>query len=73
MQSKDMEKFTHKFFFSFFFYNTRKLKEKQKEDKAGQNVVSFTCRYLFQRKEFTMKAYSKIILKRGWILLQKTT
>lgn len=62
-----MEKFTHKsFFFSFFFCNKRKLKEKQRENKAGQNVVSFTCKYLFQRKEFTMKAYSKLFFfKKG--------
>lgn len=53
------------FFFSFFFCNKRKLKEKQRENKAGQNVVSFTCKYLFQRKEFTMKAYSKLFFKKG--------
>lgn len=52
-------------FFSFFFYNKRKWKEKQRENKVGQNVESFTCKYLFQRKEFTTKAYSKTIFKKG--------
>lgn len=52
------------FFFSFFFFNKRKLKEKQRENEVGQNVGSFMCRYLFERKEFTIKAYSKMILKR---------
>lgn len=51
------------FFFSFFFYDKRKLKEKQRENKVGQNAGSFSCRDLFQRKEFTLKAYSKMIKK----------
>lgn len=77
MQSNDMEKLTHKaFFFFFFFFNKRKLKEKQRENKVGQNEGSFTCSYLFQRKECTINIYSERILKKKkkrQILLQKDT
>lgn len=63
------------FFFFFFFFNKRKLKGKQRENKVGQNAGSFTCSYLFQRKECTINIYSeriKKIKKKGQILLQKT-
>jgi len=70
MQSNDMEKLTHKAFFFFFFFKKRKLKEKQRENKVGQNVGS-SCSYLFQRKEFTIKTYSEMI-KGGGILFQET-
>ena len=66
-----MEKLTHKAFFFFFFFKKRKLKEKQRENKVGQNVGSFSCSYLFQRKQFTIKTYSEMI-KGGGILFQET-